>query len=272
MLFGWQYAPVALGFVLSLFAIIATDRPQNRWPDETRVLAEVLALTMAAVVLVPSSYRSAPQSTWVGLFAERLSLWCAVLLLAVLATARRRWYFVAGFLSAAYFFGLLHADLRKVARMEATIESLVGTLSQEQRVVAYVPDLGSERTPALIDTVTNGLAAVARRLPGLRTLARHRPLRISLTHLLARACIGRCFDYMNHEPSTDQFRIHAMPGNPVVAATITDVYAMEQGIYVMKAADPSLYAIFRCGPGTTDLCLRALQPGQSVRDLSWSVQ
>jgi hypothetical protein len=75
---------------------------------------------------------------------------------------------------------------------------------------------------------------------------------------------------MNYEPSTGQFRIHAVPGNPVVMATYADVIHMLDGTYVVKAIDVPLYVLLRCGVGPGDIRMRPLAEGESGEMLACS--
>jgi len=83
------------------------------------------------------------------------------------------------------------------------------------------------------------------------------------THLLSRACLGHCFDYMNYEPSTGQFRIHAAPENHIVLAIFPELRAMRSGTYVIKASDLPLYGLIQCGPERDDLIKLPMAQGES---------
>ena len=139
------------------------------------------------------------------------------------------------------------------------MQQLVHTLPAGDRVVAYVvgldPNAGGD----------DSLFAKFTRLPGFGYFG----ARVSTVHLLSRACIGHCFDYMNYEPSSGQFRIRAKPGNLAVVANPADSDLMEKGSYVVRATDLPLSVIVRCGPGPTDLCLRPLVEGQSSAMLAY---
>jgi hypothetical protein len=268
LLFGWRYAPPVIAIIALLMTFVLTDRRPDRFRRWRSVLAQLYGLTAAAIALVPSSFRMTPQSAWVGFLSQRLSLFSFVLLVAVLGACHRRaTILLAGFAMAGCFFGLLHGDVAKAARIESKMESLVSTLPPGQRLLSCVPGLGEDEDPSITDRVTRWIEGWVRRIPALVGWRERNPARISPTHLISRACIGRCFDFMNYEPASQQFRIRASVGNAFVASRITDVYAMESGFYAHREGDGILHAVYRCGAGTSDLCMRTLAPGVSCRDL-----
>ena len=97
-----------------------------------------------------------------------------------------------------------------------------------EKLVETLP--AGERVVCVCSTHTGRGAAPSRQVKAeLRHLAEREPLSFNrldptqyVTHLLSRACLGHCFDYMNYEPSTGQFRIHALPGNRVVLGNWAD--------------------------------------------------
>jgi len=68
---------------------------------------------------------------------------------------------------------------------------------------------------------------------------------------------------MNYETSTNQFRIHAEPGNPVVLAIYVQIDEMESGNYIAKASDLPLYALIRCGPDPEEIIMEPMAIGES---------
>jgi hypothetical protein len=227
------------------------------------VPAQAYFLNAAAILIFPMAVHSSADGAWAGLITARLSLLSGVLLLAVLArsTHREPWHLVAGVLAGAMFFGALYRDIGREARVEAKMETLIATLPAGERVVSYTDLLDGERGNLSIKEKL-------RRLPVRLSYMRLAPTQN--THLLSRACLGHCFDYMNYEPSSGQFRIHALPGNLIVIGNWEDVRDIQDGTYVVKASDSPLYALFRCGPGPGDVALRLLPKGEPVATLACS--
>jgi hypothetical protein len=262
LLYGWLYLAVAVGFLL--ISVILLSEPKNRWRAIVSVPAQAYFLTAAAIVLIPSSIRASMEHAGASHIADRLSLLSGVLLLAVVGgSAYRRWYLPAGLMTAAIFFGALYRDVGREARVEAKMQELVQALPAGERVVSYyhLAD-GDER--GNLSKRKGKLTHLAGRLSSIFTE------RLDSTHLLSRACLGHCFDYMNYEPSTGQFRIHAVPGNPVVMATYADFIHMVDGTYVVKAIDVPLYVLLRCGVGPGDIRMRPLAEGESGEMLACS--
>ncbi len=234
ILFDWRYLPVAGGFLL--FSLVLLCAPENRRQALTSVLMQIYFLTVIGIIVSPSSIRTSISVAAASMIPVRLSLLSGVLLLAILSrSVNRKWFLPAGLLAASVFFAALYFDIGREARDEARMEKLIAGLPAGQRVLSFADD--------------SRVGTFDHRLGG--------------QHLLDRACLGRCFDYMNYEPSTGQFRIHAAPGNPVVLATYAEFTAMNSGTYVVKASDLPLYALIRCGPTPGDIFLRSMEAGDT---------
>jgi hypothetical protein len=260
LLYGWIYLAVALGFLL--FIAILLNEPENRWSAMVSVPAQAYVLTAVAIILIPSAIGASVEHVWAGFIAERLSLLSGVMLLAVVGgSVSRGWYLPAGLMAAAIFFGALYTDVGRQARVEGKMQELVQALPAGERVISYNHfDYEEERGD--LSTGESKLTHLAARLSSIFTE------RLNSTHLLSRACLGHCFDYMNYEPSTSQFRIHAVPGNPIVVASQADVFDIVQGTYVVKAIDLPLYVLLRCGARPGDIRMRALAEGESSKMLA----
>ena len=255
LLHGLAYLPVALGFLL--FSAVLLFQPENRWRAVASIPAQAYFLTAIAIVAMPTAIKASMNGAEASVIADRLSLFSAVLLLAVLSRSTyRRSYLAAGLLAAGIFFGALYRDIGKRAREEAKMEKLVETLPAGERVVSFVelPD----QDESLNDSIREGKLAHL-----TKWVLSHPCGRLGMTHLISRACIGHCFDYGNYEPATGQFRIHASPGNPVVMANITEVGSMWGGTYLVKAGDLPLYALISCGPGPDDIVMEPMATGES---------
>jgi hypothetical protein len=260
LVYGWIYLAVALGFLL--FIAILLNEPENRWRAMVSAPAQAFFLTAVAIVVIPSSIGASVENVWAGYIAERLSLLSGVLLLAVVGgSVYRRWYLPAGLTAAAIFFGALYTDIGRQARVEGKMQELVQALPAGERVISY-DQFAYQEERGDLSTREQKLTLLAARLSSIFTG------RLTSTHLLSRACLGHCFDYMNYEPSTGQFRIHAVPGNPVVMASPTDVIDTVDGTYVVKPIDLPLYVLLRCGERPGDIRMRPLAEGESGKMLA----
>jgi hypothetical protein len=254
-LHGWHYLPAFIGFLL--FGIVLLCEPENRWHALASILAQAYFLTAVTIMLMPSEIQSSKESAAAGGITFRLSLLSGVLLLSILSRSTyRRWYLPAGILTAAVFFSVLYCDIGKEARVEAKMANLVETLPAGARVVSYA-DLSDRGPQTNVSRPEGKLSRLV--TPVLSLMSNH----MLGTHLLSRACIGHCFDYMNYEPSTGQFRVHAAPGNSVVLSTYAEFEAMKSGTYQLKASDLPLYALIRCGPEPEELFMETLAMGES---------
>jgi hypothetical protein len=86
--------------------------------------------------------------------------------------------------------------------------------------------------------------------------------RVFIMHIVDRACAGRAFSYNNYEPSTQQFRVRASPGNPIVATSFAAADALETGRYVVQPRDLPMVQIYQCDLSMTRLCMRQLTAGE----------
>jgi len=89
----------------------------------------------------------------------------------------------------------------------------------------------------------------------------------ALSHMVDRVCIGRCFSYGNYEPSTGQFRIRALEGNPIVTAKIADSWHLQNGDYLVNSRDLPLYKVDIDAGGR--LFLTSLEAGRRCGGRFW---
>jgi hypothetical protein len=257
LLYGCKYLPAAMGFLV--FCIVLLCEPENRKQAIVSISAQAYALTAAAVMLIPWAIGTSMQSAAASYISERLSLLSGVLLLAVVSRSTyRRWYLSVGLLIAALFFTALYCDLGKESRIEAKIEGLVHTLPVGARVV-WFEGLGNRVATGHIPAPEGSIPHLVKRVSSICC----GQLSETETHLLSRACLGHCFDYMNYEPSTALFRVRAAPGNSVVMAIHSELTAMRSGTYVVKASDLPLYGLIQCGPERDNLVMLPLAQGES---------
>jgi hypothetical protein len=193
---------------------------------------QLLALNATAALCMPVSIWLAHYHVRLTYIAIRLSFLSAILFCAVIA--RVRLHAVEKAASAVLlvlFFSFSYVDERAINSVEAKMDRAVATLPQGARVIATMRD-----------------ARLA--VPALQ-------------HLLDRACIGRCFDFADYEPSTTEFRLRARPGNPYVMTSVDDVLALENSEYVWHRPDIQLYRLMPC-PASSDICISVVQTGERL--------
>jgi hypothetical protein len=173
---------------------------------------QIGVLSAAGVFIVPTRLQIPGSNHALVYIAERMSLAVGICLCALLAAAPMRAYhrYAMGVV-ALLFFGFLYRDERVLNAFEDRLTRLVSQLPPGQRVVSAIDD------------------------PTLHINA--------LTHMIDRACLGRCYSYANYEPSTAQFRIRAAAGSPIVVSTYEDSWRLQAGGYVVKERDAPLYQV-----------------------------
>ena len=231
-LYGAQYLIVVAGVLIvwSVLFLARLDRG-SILPDP---VVHIWGLSMLAYVLLPRMIQF-PQYRYPLLFMHyRVSLFIAILFCAVVAGGPHgRSLTRFSSLLAAAFFTMLYLDARSLNRVEAQLTQLLSNLPPRTRVVAALRDSGSWRLNGLI-------------------------------HVGSAACLGRCWDYGNYEPSTAQFRVRASAPNGVVVDDMQIVSDMEAGEHIVTAAEAPLYSV--C-PATTPggwFELRRLEAGETT--------
>jgi hypothetical protein len=101
--------------------------------------------------------------------------------------------------------------------------------------------------------------------PGERVVASIGPSpgsRLLINHIVDRACIGHCFSYGNYEPSSEQFRVRALAGNPIVVSDSASFAQIDGGSYEVREKDLPISEIYRCQNNESELCLHELKAGE----------
>jgi hypothetical protein len=227
-----SYRFVELGMLLVLTLLFTQVLRENK-QLAFDIPVHLYVLTSFAAVVLPSSnfYFPAVFRTPLGFIGERFSLVAAVLACVVVAGGNpKRWQRVFILVPAMIFFLVVYRDERSLVQLEEKVDQLVNPLPPEQRVAAML------HFPGAVDGFTE--------------------------NLVDRACVGRCYSYGNYEAASSQFRIRAAHDNPFILSQAEDSDRLAQGSYMVKPSDLPLYQIYSCGPGITDLCMRALKAGE----------
>ncbi|HTS11172.1 MAG TPA: hypothetical protein VMH00_03560 [Candidatus Limnocylindrales bacterium] len=235
-LFGERYRIVESALLAFAVAVVAVDaiqqRHQRRFWKGYFIPLQMYALALAAVPLLPNGIRIPNHIGALALLTERLTSVSAVLLCCVLGGAKpHKWHLAASMAIAAVFFSFMYQDTGTLNKMEESIVKLVRTLPPNQRVMGTI-------------------------LPPDES-------RVSIQHMLDRACIGYCFSYGNYEPGCKMFRVRAVAGNPYVLSDYLLAVQTETGEYVVKPDDLPAYQVYQCSDETwTALCIHPLKAGE----------
>jgi hypothetical protein len=246
VLYGDRYGSLAqlavfFGVICLVVDVIMRRKERASWKSSRSWQAfalpvELYVVTFAIVILLPENIRTSPEVAWIGLLVSRLTTVSAIFGLAVLACLKSRKSHAIGFAAlAAAFFVFLHDDAVYLNRIEANAESTLSQLPFGTRVI-----------PTLSSPADSRIEFVG--------------------HLADRACIHRCFSYLNYEPSSTQFRVRATPGNNFAAAPYSQVEKMVSSQYVFQPRDLPLVQLYECTP--TDrrkLCTRTLHSGDTAK-------
>ena len=229
--YGLKYVFVEVA-LLCLWVLLLARRFEITPGPLQDLSVQLLALNMAAALSMPAAIwliHYHVRLTYIGI---RLSLFSAILLCAVIARLRLRPAEKAVTAAlVALFFSFTYVDERALNSVEAKIDRAVAALPPGARVVATLGD-AHLFVPALL-------------------------------HLLDRACIGRCFDFADYEPSTMQFRLRASAGSPYVMTSVDDVLTFESSRYVWLRRDIPLYRLQPC-PDGSDICVSVVQIGDKL--------
>jgi hypothetical protein len=240
VLFGQRYRLVERAFLIFILAAIGLDAIRRRreprfWADYFIPL-QLYAIVGVAVVLLPRGIHVPGHIGAIALLTERLTSVSAVLLCCILGALRpRKWHAAALLAIAIVFFSFLYQDTGAVNKMEEKVANLVRTVPPNQRVMGTI-------------------------LPAPDS-------RVSVQHILDRACISYCFSYGNYEPGTAMFRVRAMPGNPYVLSNYERAVDMEDGDYVVRPEDLPVYQVYQCTDSGIDFCIHPLEADEENDDL-----
>jgi hypothetical protein len=231
--FGVKYYIVAVG-LLCCFILLLVRRFElaERRPPHDIVLHLWLLMAVASVLL--------PDAIWLPLYTGgltyitlRLSLLSGILLCAAVATVPLKAFERIGqIVLMAVFFSFSYADEGALNVVEQKVARTVAALPPGSRVISMLAD-SRLYVPAL-------------------------------QHVVDRACIGRCFDFADYEPSTGQFRLRAQPGNSFVISDYAEIGRIEHEQLVFKGAGVAVYRLFPCQDGR-EICEDQLSPGRNYR-------
>jgi len=217
-LYGPQYAIVVCGVLLVWFALFL-QRLDRRFVLDDAVV-HIWGLTILSYALMPKIILFPQYNTPLQFMPYRISLFIAVLLCAVVSSgAHGRYRTRVSGLMACVFFTLMYLDARSLNQVEANLARLFSNLPPNSRVAAVLVDSASLR---------------------LR----------GLDHVVAAACLGRCFDYGNYEPPSAQFRVRVSGPNAVAASDMATVSEIGSGEHIVTPDEAPLYTL--CAPKQGD--------------------
>lgn len=230
-MFGSHYRLTSVGLVaVWAIALLHFARERGLRNLLRSIPFQLYAISVLGCFLLPDTILFPWYKAAFGGVAERVA-WLSAIFVCVLVseTKHAARYGCAAAVVALLFFALLYSDARGINRMENRVDALVSELPPNSRVIAelrYPPDSGFDESM-----------------------------------LLDRACIGKCFSFGNYEPATDQFRVHATPGNSLVAWSTDSSSARNRVIDRAEqffSVEPAgtLYFLHACG--TADVCMQAL--------------
>jgi hypothetical protein len=243
ILYGDRYAILSWAALLWGIACFGAEiffrRGEREFWKDIRLAGELYLVAFCATALLPENFRISLYAGWIGLLVSRLTTISAVFGLCVLGCLKPRWWQVTGFAAcAAIFFAFLYQDTGAFNRMESQAEELLSGLAPGTKVIATISEPQGSRMEFI-------------------------------SHMVDRACIGRCFSYANYEPSSGQFRIRVRQGSPVVTASLEDSEDMQGGTYEVRDEDLPLKLVYQCDcQDLTKLCLRDLAEGETAGQFS----
>jgi len=193
-------------------------------------------LSAGGIVILPTTVLIPGFLHALAFIAERMSLGVGICVCALLGAVRPRAFERYAMLGLAFvFFAFLFRDERSLNSFEDRMDGVVAQVQPGHRVVSLVDD------------------------PDLRANA--------LTHMIDRACVGRCYSYANYEPTTAQFRVRVVADNPFVVRTYAESWALQTGIYRVKPADVPLFAVDLDASGR--LVIKDLKAGTLCGSTFW---
>ncbi|MGJ5820763.1 hypothetical protein [Paludibaculum fermentans] len=230
--FGPKYiAPaVVLGMVWGFLLLrLLYSRPIQEFLGN--VLVQLCAVMVVVILVAPTRVELGGYRMALSFITERLTLPFAVLICVMLNQMEALpWQKVVLGVAAALQFSFLYVDTRALNGWEEQVIAAIRPLPPGSRVVSSLHDWTSRS--------------------------------LLWSHALDRACIGRCYSYQNYEPGSLQFRIRSVRPNGIVMHDPADSKQVDNGAYVVRAADLPLYLLAPCPEGR--LCVRSMAAGERV--------
>lgn len=231
--YGARYFLPAAGVLFCWSAALLTSFQREhprRWLSPA---GELLLLTSAAILVLPTSVRWPGTGHPLHFIDWRLACWLPVLASACVASRIPARFGAACYgISAAAYFGLLAADWIALGRAERAFHAVVRQAPPRTRIIS----------------------AVTADPPGMNPLL----------HMIDRACIGHCYSYGNYEPPSAAFRLRALPGSPAVMDSSVKVQALSHGRFVVQSSDEPLYAVFLRSAEPFSIELRRIHAGERI--------
>jgi hypothetical protein len=232
-LFGLRYLIPMIGLALFAYLAILADA-HHRWGDSRfwrkyLIPFEMFVIAQFGILVLPEAITFHHRAS-LALIPQRLSLLSAIIICCLIGQLEpRKWHLLALTAIAAVFFSFLYQDTGALDRTEARIEQVVQTLPSGQRVwLESMPDPPHSH--------------------------------VAIEHILDRACIGRCFSYLNYEPSSGQFRVRAQPGNLFVVMNDFEENSAQTKTQALSAEEITALQAYPCGARALDMCVRVVGP------------
>ena len=231
-LWGTKYF-IAVGGILLVWLLLFLDRlDRGGLLDEP--ITHVWMLCMGAFLLLSVGIQFPHYNHAIFYIPQRISLFVALSFCAMVAGgAHGRSLTRASSLVAAAFFTTLYFDAQALNRVKGGIEAALHQVPQGARVKLSMEDANNPRL--------NGVIHVADAL-----------------------CIERCWVYGNYEAATRQFRVEATGPNAAVADNMDAVRSMENGTYVVKAAEAPIYSLCAGEAAAAPFVFRIRKGGETV--------
>jgi hypothetical protein len=230
-MFGSHYRLTTLALA-AVWAMAILHLSHDRgWSGLLRSIPfQVYTISVLGCFLLPYTILFPWYKAAFGGVAERVA-WLSTIFICALSTEVKypARYGVAFGAIALMFFAFLFSDVRAINGLEQKLDALVSSLPPNQRVIGevrYPPNSGFDES-MLID----------------------------------RACIGRCFSFANYEAATEQFRVHAIPGNSIVAWRAESTPARNRAAsraeqFFSSQPSGTLYYLHPCG--NANICMQSL--------------
>jgi hypothetical protein len=214
-LYGRQYVIVMVLLLLAWAAMMHNLARQVTWHGVlSNTSVQLWILTALSLAMLPRSILFNSHKAPITFLPERLSLFCGILVCALLAKVKMSSYAKTLLLLAVtFFFIFCYQDDQRLNHLEDRVSASLQTVPSMGRVV-FIPKSETTRLPP--------------------------PL-----HIIDRVCIGRCLSYGNYEPASGHFRLRAKPHDPGVINSYWELQDLEQQHYIVRPKDLPLYQSIR---------------------------
>lgn len=233
-IYGSEFATITVALITVLLLMIAMDSESTGVSGLlTRGECRLLLLSLVVSAMTPWAVWLPGFSHALGYLDLRVSFLVAMSLILLGSQQSFQWRRCAALaLVALGYFSCLYLRLKPVDAIESKVEAAIRQIPRGARVVS-----------------------------ALRMRNESMDL---LTHMVDRACVGRCYSYANYEPPSKAFRLRSDSRSPIVVASSEKGGDIDTGRYVFRSSEMPMWVLYCRTAPAEEVLVRQLTAGETM--------